>query len=396
MREPWSRPTVFWPAGGRSAGSTLTGVASLAELLELLYTARRRFRSIQGLYHRRVDVEVLDEAWRAAAETGRVAEPVDEVEGWDDEEGDDDETQPEETVRFWIEGQRSRLERPGQLEIDDGEHRWLYGEDSGAGFSRSRERPPGEHFGHLLDPSPLMSALEFEPATATRAAGRDALLARARRRGTELPFGIELEIGDEFELLVDRERGVLLSLRTLFGGRELELEELLEVGFDEPIPEELFRFEPPPGVELQDFDERDLDQEEEVVPLAEAAARAPFHVWALSRLPADDWFLVHTEVTRAGEAVEGVSLWYRSVDGTQNLTLQQQPRAGPGEPIGFGWTGYPPVRTKRVERDGIAYLVIEHDDAGVIRWEREGTVLSLSGNIPTEVLLDLAASVKPA
>ena len=58
---------------------------------------------------------------------------------------------------------------------------------------------------------------------------------------------------DDYELLVDAERGVLLRSAARTGGKEFQVTEVLEVAFDEEISEDIFvaddvfQAEPPPG-----------------------------------------------------------------------------------------------------------------------------------------------------
>ena len=46
--------------------------------------------------------------------------------------------------------------------------------------------------------------------------------------------------GDEYEFLVDSERGVLLRCASRLGGRDIDVLEVEEIHFDEELPEDIF------------------------------------------------------------------------------------------------------------------------------------------------------------
>ena len=58
-------------------------------------------------------------------------------------------------------------------------------------------------------------------------------------------------VADDYELLVDAERGVLLRVVARMGGREFAGEEATSVTFDGPLAEDMFAFAPPPGARVQ-------------------------------------------------------------------------------------------------------------------------------------------------
>lgn len=63
---------------------------------------------------------------------------------------------------------------------------------------------------------------------------------QAKRRSAEggHDFG---PLADELDLIVDRERGVLLRVAVVVDGEELSAIEMTEVAFDEAVPAEMFR-----------------------------------------------------------------------------------------------------------------------------------------------------------
>jgi hypothetical protein len=101
-------------------------------------------------------------------------------------------------------------------------------------------------FEHLLDPARLIGALELELGDASSWHGRDAL----RLRGAPKPGVGDLalhELGwpsDEYDLLIDLERGVLLRTSARLGADEVKFQEVIAVTFDEDISDEKFRLLP--------------------------------------------------------------------------------------------------------------------------------------------------------
>jgi outer membrane lipoprotein-sorting protein len=106
----------------------------------------------------------------------------------------------------------------------------------------------GESYRSLLDPSPLLGALEIENIEAD--AERYLLRGRPRQDLDDVHGHTQLRFAfgaDAFDLEVDRSRGVLLRLASFFEGEELSASELEELMFDEDFPEGTFRFVPPRG-----------------------------------------------------------------------------------------------------------------------------------------------------
>lgn len=101
-----------------------------------------------------------------------------------------------------------------------------------------------------LNPSPLLYALWLEPLGRTTCAGREAI----RVRGEPNPASGRrwwYENAAAFELLVDAERGTLLRFAVIADGAEADVQEVTEIEFDAPIPDAMFRFDPPPGTNVQ-------------------------------------------------------------------------------------------------------------------------------------------------
>jgi hypothetical protein len=101
----------------------------------------------------------------------------------------------------------------------------------------------------LLDPSPLASGWELTLLDDCAHAGRNTLRVRARWMGAE-PRPLLWEGVNEYEILVDRERGVLLRYAGIVDGEEAGVFSVCSVRFDEAIPDEVFSFEPPEGTRI--------------------------------------------------------------------------------------------------------------------------------------------------
>jgi hypothetical protein len=94
----------------------------------------------------------------------------------------------------------------------------------------------------LLTPAPLLELLVFNEAASTTARARPALRLRAvRRQGTRAhhldsfaPFA------EEWEVIVDIERGIVMYLAAFAQGRVLSAIEILEISFDDSLSADYF------------------------------------------------------------------------------------------------------------------------------------------------------------
>ncbi|MCU1493611.1 MAG: hypothetical protein JWO62_1375 [Acidimicrobiaceae bacterium] len=96
----------------------------------------------------------------------------------------------------------------------------------------------------LVEGSRLVADLDLVEAAPAHFLGRDAYVVRARP-GSERPGAQALiaELGrgaDEYQVVVDAERAVVLSLVALAAGRPFRRVETTLVAFDEPMPPQLF------------------------------------------------------------------------------------------------------------------------------------------------------------
>jgi hypothetical protein len=254
----------------------------------------------------------------------------------------------------------------------------------------------GELFRPLLDPSGLPGVLEIERVDNEE--GR--LLVQARPRDDLDDYQRHMRLqgasgADALELVVDRERGVVLRMTAYLDGQELSVSELEEVVFDEVFPAETFVFVAPPGEEIRPPDV----PSQRAYSLEEAAALAGFHVFEIPELPEGQWRLhVHYSPPRERPPIPAnVALMYHRADGRGSLIVSQH-KTGEG---GFGWPGIhpdgPPL--EEVEHEGVRYTACRADpeqgSGSAVTFERDGTAIQLqSQELDVEVLLDLAASLR--
>lgn len=311
-------------------------MSELGDAFELMQGARSRFHTFRATIRDWRHHARSQQAFQRWVEETR-ATPYGSVHlalaGTDEAEAESPDAS-ESILRVWVEGRtRVREEREAQtgepmgaeLAVRDGAHWWSYDRYSGATSNLEQSEVGsgiGEELEHLLDPSRLLPWADFQLLGQALVAGRPALRLLAReRRGVETwpPPGLA-HGADEHELCVDAERGVLLRTVTRVGGKDMQLRELLEVGFDEGFPPETFRFQPPPGEELRPLPRHLLHQ----LSIEEAVARAPFPIWILRSVP-EGWRM-RVDYVDEGERpprAASVSIRYASEDGANALALQE-------------------------------------------------------------------------
>jgi hypothetical protein len=101
----------------------------------------------------------------------------------------------------------------------------------------------------LVDPSFLVDGWALTVLGERNHAGRKALSIRAIR----LDEGVRPEVWDfveEYHVLADLERGVLLRYAGIVAGREAGVFSVRSVCFDEPVTDEVFTYKPPAGTRI--------------------------------------------------------------------------------------------------------------------------------------------------
>lgn len=378
----------------------------LGELLVLLHGAEVPANPVQVTYRVWRHQERLDEAFRVKAEEqqrrGAATRTVDLGRRTPQP------TEIEETVRIWRDGTRIRVEchggaRDGYYAVVDGPLWWMWDERNGA---HSNQDDPtlgsgvGEELQIMRNPTPLLSSLRFQPTGRSEVAGRPTISARgiprpqdARRR----PPAFELyELGagaDYYELEIDRQLGFLLAVTAIRDEKPFHKITTLVVAFDQPIPEDTFRFEPPAGEPIQTRTWQESRVEH--VTLVEAQQRAPFTVLMPDTVPAH--WQVQCRLIRPSERPPSpmqIGVIYSSTDGHESISLSQFP-AGGSNPYrelgdGEGW--------ETVTRAGIEMRTRPATwGQAQVELEREGTFVHLmSDNLTRDQVLTIAVGLRPA
>jgi len=286
----------------------------------------------------------------------------------------------EETVRIWRARERVRVEhhggeRDGYYAVTDGPLWWMWDERNGA-HSNQDEPSVGSGIGEelqiMLNPVPLLSSLRFQPTGSSKVGGRPTISAHGSPRPQDTRHGRAFELhelgtgADFYELEIDRQLGVLLAVTAIRDKQPFHRITTLAVAFDQPIPDETFRFEPPAGEQIQSMwgEER-----VEHVTLVEAQQRAPFTVLMPDTVPAN--WQVQCRLIRPSERPPSpmqIGLIYHSVDGHESISLSQFPAGGsdPYRELGDG-EGWETVTRRGIEmktrpaRWGQAQVELERD-----------------------------------
>jgi hypothetical protein len=312
----------------------------------------------------------------------------------------------EETVRIWRTGERVRVEhhggqRDGYYAVADGALWWMWDERNGAHSNQddpSVASSVGKELQIMLNPVPLLSSLRFQPTGRSEVAGRPTISAHGspRPQDTHDVPAFELhQLGtgaDFYELEVDQQLGVLLAVTAIRDTQPFHRITTLEATFDQPIPDETFRFEPPAGEEIQStWGEDRLEH----ITLPEAQRQAPFTVLMPDTVPAN-WQVQCTLIrpSKRPPSPMHIGLTYVSTDGHESISLSQSPAGGSStcrEPCdGEDW--------ETVARGGIEMKTRPARwGQAQVELERDGTFVHLmSDNLTRDQVLTIAAGLRPA
>ena len=214
----------------------------------------------------------------------------------------------------------------------------------------------------LLDPMPLLGALEMTSVHKDRVGDRDVFRVLAKPR---FPLPTALGIADEEELVVDAERGVVFELIGLIDGSPSRTLELRDVRFDVEPTEETFKLVVP------------RDEEVSGLGLREAADLASFPLWALPR-PAQ-------QITYRGARPDRGRPESVTIEYTDAMIVETG-----ADGVRLAWTSYQPPRT--TERGGRSYVLVP----GTAFFTLDGTTISLTAaDADDEQLIDLAEALVP-
>jgi hypothetical protein len=377
-------------------------VAELPDLFELLHDAPESFLTLRGTirsWHDRAVQERAFERHRAEMEErrgGGRSYGVLLLGG----QGPESPPTVEETVRLW-------LDRPDRVREEvEGEHPRTLVRNGRKMWSRMPKWGAVEHdlddegdvgwqHGMLLAPLALAPAFEFEVGVATTVGGRDGIRVRSLPRPADEPhlFGLGAAGADEYELVVDLERGILLRTEARLEGAPFAILEFTEVAFDESLAPELFVFTAEPGEAVRSQEELTAGWEHELT-LEEAAGRASFPLFVPARVWPTARMHVNYMPTRTHPPMkEHVSIHYWDDETNRQFSLDQQ--AAEQEDA-------PRPELERIDLDGVEAWVWgpppeRRSLPTLVRLMRGGTQIELSSqDFDREELLELARTLVPA
>jgi outer membrane lipoprotein-sorting protein len=365
-------------------------MSELGDLLELLHGASGRYRTVRlearEWRHNHRLIEAYDRLVREARGSGGQIVLGDPGEA------------PAETeveLRIWFEApNRVREERleAGRLctAVANGMRwwtsmpEWATVVEEGDGWARGAVAQTARV---LLDPGLLLGSVELALRGRSEAAGREAIAVSATPRPGAQHVGPELlsQGATRHELLVDAERGVLLSVTAFLDQAAFSTIEVRESVFDAPIDASVFSYEAAEGEEI--LRPQDVSPGEPVT-IEEAVRRASFTV-LVPRSLGRGWrmHVLSTPGRDRPPLRETVHVSLFREDATHSVSIRQT--APPFE----RWQRN---GTDRIERDGRELWVADTGWHRVLL-EREGTCVELgSQTIEAEELVELALALEPA
>jgi outer membrane lipoprotein-sorting protein len=371
-------------------------VSELGEVLELMHTSEQRWRSLRAAGREWRHAALNLEAFMRMVERRRPGSVA--VFGGSSEEVEEPE-ESESTWRLWMEGRRRiRAEFTvghGDMvtAVVDGPTWWSWSPSTGALTNEGSENAetglgPGTA---LVHPAVILPAIDLEIRGRTRKLDRsvyEVVATPSEGDEEEQNAGLLHGIGsgaEQYTLLVDGERGVLLRTEARLHGRPFLILEMDEVAFDQALPAETFTLAPPSG------------QEFEAVPrsrsllLEELPAAVGFTVLVPERAPddTDTDVMIEPALPRYG-VPEHANITYHTFnrDATPtSLTLRES-----GAPMPL------PDKADWREVEGIVVAEDGHTDPPTIRvrLEMQGTHVELSSrDLPMTQLLDMGRSLVP-
>jgi outer membrane lipoprotein-sorting protein len=384
-----------------------------AQILALACRARTSWTSLVGVVVTWSHQTRTKDAWRRMEEQQRGGSTQSTVVMFSVDGTDAAPPQEQESVtRLWIElpwRARSESRNPGYGAHPDSEHTvvidgdtfWSYDPHQGAMTNNGDPNHQSGIDARLLDPVGLIAASAVEVLGEAQIAGREGL----RVRLTPQPRSVVTNSGfDEHhwhmgprEVVLDAERGVLLSDTSLLDGEPFNRVEFTEIAFDVPILAERLLFTPPAGEEVRNT--HDVFSPRTHRPLHEIAAAAAFTVFAAAKVP-EGWTLNadHSGANERPAMPEMVHLHYASKDGSGQINVNQRSAEETDThdfaPHGGAW--------RHATRQGREYRLWEpgEDDWPMARQvvvEDAGTRVQLMGNgLDMNALLAFAETFAPA
>lgn len=245
-------------------------VAVIKVLSELLYTAYSSFTTIEASLSYYVDCRVMDLAfakWAKGKTSGSVASFAGKTSRTNNMELCYQWNVWFAKPSFWR-YENKRLNKKPSVSVINGNSWWYYADDQlytnvlpSQGVYVTKEVPLSDNFTRIehaiqdmpfLDPSFLLSSHILSVQSGTIYAGREALRVRGvPRRGREPAWDpMFWGAADEYDFLVDKEKGILLRYSAKLGEQEYAIATVDKILFDQSIPMELFCFIPESNMEI--------------------------------------------------------------------------------------------------------------------------------------------------
>jgi hypothetical protein len=308
----------------------------------------------------------------------------------------------EATLKIWLSRpSRGRIETTramqGEIEtsltVTDGEN-WATRDSEGHVESGKSAKRKGHanltdaerHF----DPAMIrefFQNLALELVGTTRTANRDCIRVRAvlRPEGSLWPHWLPKE-AEEYEFHIDCERGLLLAIISKRGGQPFEIDEVLEIAYDEKIDDGLFSYSPAVGEQL-----REPIPVVEHLTLEAAVARVGFTVLVPTRVPGSGRHQLNVVRHPAHPKSLRESLWimYAHSDQFNRLWVKE------GATVDSDHEEY---EWERIEKDGREILISDPGATGQrkVYLKQEGTHVDIDSDLDRDRLIDLAFSLRPA
>ena len=374
-------------------------MTDLAELFELWNAAPESFDTLRATIRHWQDTELQEEALERemtrSEERGDSSNMV--VIGVSDGE---EPNESEQTVRLWLERPgRVREELGGeysQTRVLNGQKLWVRASALGvieqdvggdSGFSG--------HHAILFSPLMIPAGAEVELGGPSTVAGRAGIAVHASPRKKVEVIGLGLGAGgaDEFELVVDSERGILLRIEARLGGAPFDIVEFVEIAFDEQLDPGLFELSLEPGERVRSPEELAAGREHGLT-VEQAAARASFPVFIPDPVwPGAPAMVVYSKPQQQPPSPESVHIHYSHHETKRQFSLDEKPTGTPeAVPAGF----------QPVDLDGVqAWVWAPANQRRFmpvrVRLERDGTQVELSSQeLGRDELLDIARRLVPA
>jgi hypothetical protein len=360
-------------------------MSQLGDFLEIVYGPDGQFATVRATIHQWSNRGVAENAGRRSVMGRRKfsTQPAHQVPAID-----------EAKISVWIkQPDRYRIVKDekvkGQavqsLVIVNGERQWKMEQQGEVETSKaSEDTDVARHF----DRESLREyfvALTLQQLGSVQTVGRNCVRLRAIPRPGARLWPHWLPCGaDEYEFHADLDRGVLLYIAGRYKDEIFEVNEVVQVAFDEPIDDTLFSYTPAIGEEV-----RPADPIVEHLTLEAAVARMPFTVLIPTRVPDPEHnhFEVLYYPPRSRSRRRGLSLMYR---GGQSLWIHESDSAEP-DLANMEW--------EQIERDGKRMSISDPGgDAGtrILAMEQQGTHVMIVSDLDRERLIDVAASLVAA